>query len=313
MPNLPMKYADLIKANALSLGFSACGICKAEYVEEKTENRYREWIDKGFHGSLDYLDLNHEKRFDPTLLVENAKSVISVAMNYYPERKQPESVPQFAYYAYGKDYHIVVKERLNELFDYIKTLVPEASGRCFTDSAPVMETYWATRAGIGYKGRNTLCIIPGKGSFFFLGEIILDVELDYDKPQEKSLCGRCRKCIDACPTGALKENRCLDASKCISYQTIENKTDQIEENIASYLNNRVYGCDICQKVCPWNKKPEPHQTPDFLPSEEFLNMTKESMLQMTEDDFRRIFKDSAVKRAKYSGLMRNIKTLSKNK
>jgi epoxyqueuosine reductase len=303
------EYTQLIKEKALSIGFSACGMCKAEYAGDESESRYREWIANGFHASLDYLDRNQEKRFDPTLLVGNAKSIVSVALNYYPERKQPEDVPQFAYYAYGRDYHEVVKEKLSVLFDFIKTLFPDVSGRCFTDSAPVMESHWATRAGIGFKGRNTLLIIPGKGSFFFLGELILDIELAYDKPQEKSLCGRCRKCIDACPTGALKENRCLDAGKCISYQTIENKSDKIDENIVPNLTNRVYGCDICQKVCPWNKYATPHSTPDFVPSKEFLELTAEKMEAMSEEDFQRIFKHSAVKRAKHKGLIRNIQAL----
>jgi len=202
-----------------------------------------------------------------------------------------------------------VKEKLSVLLDFVKTLFPDVGGRCFTDSAPVMESHWATRAGIGFKGRNTLLIIPGKGSYFFLGELILDIELAFDKPQEKSLCGRCRKCIDACPTGALKENRCLDAGKCISYQTIENKSDKIDENIVPNLSNRVYGCDICQKVCPWNKYATPHSTPDFLPSDEFLELTAEKMAAMDEEDFRRIFNYSAVKRAKYKGLIRNIRAL----
>lgn len=306
------EITKLIKEKALSIGFDACGVCRAEHVGE-AQIYFQNWIQKGLHGSLDYLERNSEKRFNPTLLVEGTKSIISVALNYYPQEKQDESVPQFAYYAYGHDYHDVVKEKLSQLLAFIQTLIPEAAGRCFTDSAPFLESYWATRAGIGYKGRNTLLIIPGKGSFFFLGEILLNIELAYDKPQEKFLCGKCTKCIDACPTGALQEGKCMDARKCISYQTIENKTDEIDSEIASKLSNRVYGCDICQQVCPWNKKARPHQTAEFVPSPEFLNLNAESISSMSEEDFRIIFKGSAIKRAKHKGLMRNIRTLTQHR
>lgn len=304
------QYSQMIKTKALAIGFSACGICKAEKVNSETEKRYSEWIDNKFHASLDYLNKNIDKRFNPCLLVDNAKSIISIAFNYYPPQKQAENAPQFAYYAYGKDYHEVVKTKLMELFEFVKTLFPNVSGRCFTDSAPVLESYWATRAGIGFKGRNTLLIIPGKGSFFFLGELIIDQELAYNEPIEKSLCGKCRKCIEACPTDALQENQCLNAAKCISYQTIENKLDSIDESVAPKLNNRVYGCDICQQVCPWNKFSQPHDSSDLLPSNEFMELDSAKLLEMTEEDFRRIFKHSAVKRAKYKGLMRNMQTLN---
>ena len=305
------EYTQQIKQKAQEIGFSACGVCRAEFVGENTKKRYETWLTEGLHARLDYLARNSEKRYDPTLLVEGAQSIISVALNYFPEQKQPEDVPQFAYYAYGKDYHEVVKEKLNLLFEFVKTLFPDVSGRCFTDSAPVLESYWATQAGIGFKGRNSMLIIPQKGSFFFLGELIISQPLTYDNPQETSRCGKCQRCVDACPTGALLGNGSLDAAKCISYQTIENKSEEIDPDIAGKLNNRVYGCDICQQACPWNKFAKPHQTVDLMPSDEFLKLNSENLLSMKEEDFRRIFKHSAVKRAKYSGLLRNSTTLIK--
>ncbi len=301
----------LIKEKALEIGFSACGICEATAISEDVRDAYETWLEKGFHGSLDYLERNLDKRLNPSLLVEDAKSIISVALNYYPDRKLPENVPQFAYYAYGKDYHEVVKGKLHILFDFVKSLFPTVSGRCFSDSAPVLETYWATRAGIGFKGRNSLLIVPRQGSFFFLGELIIDQKLSYDSPIEKSFCGNCRKCVDACPTGAILQEGGVDASKCLSYHTIESKSEIMDEAIAKKLSNQVYGCDICQKVCPWNKFSIPHSTVDFLPTEEFLQLTSEKLKTITEEDFRRIFKNSAVKRAKFKGLKRNIQALER--
>lgn len=310
MQNQRAIFTEQIRQKALELGFDAFGVSRADFVGDTVADGYDAWLKKGFHATLDYLERNKEKRYDPRLLVENTKSIISVAMNYYPSQKQPKEVPQFAYYAYGKDYHDVMKDRLKKLLTYVMEIVPEAEGRCFVDSAPVLESFWAMKAGIGYKGKNTLLIIPGKGSYFFLGEIFLNIELEYSKPYEKSLCGSCRKCIDACPAGAIMEGGCLNAERCISYQTIENKSDKISEPVASKMSNRVYGCDICQQVCPWNKKSQPHQTPDFNPSQAFLSLTKEALEQLTEEDFRLIFKGSAVKRAKYKGLMRNVQALS---
>lgn len=300
------RLSSEIKKYAHHLGFSACGFCRAESIGCESEH-LQSWLDKGYAGNMDYLHRNFEKRCDPTILVEGAKTVISVALNYYPAWKQSETAPQFAYYAYGKDYHDVMKEKLQQLFNYIETLVPSLSGRVFCDTAPVMERYWAAKAGIGFIGKNTLLIIPKMGSFFFLGELILDLELEYDKPLVVD-CGRCTRCLDACPTNALKKPYLLDGSRCISYQTIENKGD-IAPEIKPKLSNRVYGCDICQQVCPWNRYAKAHQIEEFKISDGLLNLTHESMAAMSVEDYQKIFKGSAVKRAKHSGLMRNIAAL----
>lgn len=303
-------YAELIKLQALSIGFDACGICSAEPLNETETLHFEQWIAHDYHADMDYLARNTEKRLDPTLLVEGTKSIISVALNYYPHQKQDSTAPQFAYYAYGKDYHDIMKEKLNQLFEYIRTLVPEVQGRVFVDTAPVMERYWAAKAGLGFIGKNTLLIIPKKGSYFFLGEIMVDIELSYDKPLNLS-CGKCTRCLNTCPTNALEKPHLLNANKCISYQTIENKGD-IAEHIVPLLNNRMYGCDICQQVCPWNRYARPHQTEEFMPHADFLKMDHDFIQNMTVEDYQRIFKGSAVKRAKYSGLMRNFQALISN-
>lgn len=300
-----MTFSEEIKQYAHSLGFDACGISRARDSEQ--EANYMKWLSEECHADMGYLERNIEKRLDPRLLVEGAKSIISVALNYYPHQTLPQDVPQFAYYAYGEDYHYVVRGKLKQLFDFIKTRFPETSGRYFSDSAPVLERFWAAQAGIGFVGKNTLLIIPGKGSYFFLGELIVDIELDYDAPISQN-CGKCRRCIEACPTGAIEKPHWLNANKCISYQTIENK-GEISPEIVPKLSNNVYGCDICQKVCPWNRFAKPHQTNEFFPSEEFLSLDEEKLLEMDEETYRRIFKKSAVKRAKFAGLKRNINTL----
>lgn len=308
--NSETSHTQIIKEYAYSLGFDACGICRAEAVDKTEEIYFENWIKNGYQADMDYLANNTEKRLDPTLLVEGSRSIISVALNYYPEIKQPEDAPQFAYYAYGKDYHDVMKDKLNLLFDFIKTLYPEVEGRVFCDTAPVMERYWAVKAGLGFIGKNTLLIIPKKGSYFFLGEVILNLELDYDSPLNLS-CGKCTRCLDACPTNALEKAHLLNANKCISYQTIENK-GEIAKEIEPLLNNRMYGCDICQLCCPWNRYARPHRTEAFIPKPELLSLDHHAINNMQVEDYQRIFKGSAVKRAKYSGLMRNIKALISN-
>lgn len=297
-----------IKNYALSIGFDACGICRAEEIETIESNHYQEWINKGYQADMEYMARNVEKRCDPTLLVNNAKSIISLALNYFPHERQSETAPQFAYYAYGKDYHDVMKAKLQILLEYIETLIPNVNGRIFCDTAPVLERYWAAKAGLGFIGKNTLLIIPKRGSYFFLGEIIIDIPLAYDTPLNLS-CGKCTRCLNACPTNAIEKPHLLNANKCISYQTIENK-GEIDKNIQPLLNNRMYGCDICQQICPWNRYAQPHSTPEFVPSSEFLSMDYESIAFMAVEDYQRIFKGSAVKRAKYAGLMRNFKALS---
>lgn len=298
-------FSDEIKKYARSIGFDVCGISRAGHTGE--QDQYAEWLLKGCHADMGYLERNIEKRLDPRLLVEGAKSIISVAINYYPDQRLPDNVPQFAYYTYGDDYHDVVREKLHRLFEFIKMHFPDVTGRCFTDSAPVLERYWAAKAGLGFIGKNTLLILPKHGSFFFLGEIILDLTLDYDTPITLN-CGSCRKCIDACPTGAIKKPHWLNANKCISYQTIENKGD-IDEEIIPNLSNNVYGCDICQKVCPWNRFAKPCVTPEFKPSDTFLSLDRKKLGEMDEENYRLLFRKSAVKRAKFNGLKRNIECL----
>lgn len=302
-----MSFSEEIKQYALSLGFDACGICRARNSEQ--EANYMKWLSEECHADMAYLERNIDKRMDPRLLVDGAKSIISVALNYFPHSFQHENVPKFAYYAYGEDYHDVVKGKLKQLFDFIKLRFPDVSGRYFSDSAPVLERFWAAQAGLGFIGKNTLLIIPRKGSYFFLGELILDLELDYDSPINLN-CGKCRRCLDACPTGALEKPHWLNARKCISYQTIENK-DDISPEIAPLLSNNVYGCDICQIVCPWNRYARSHTTPEFLPSPEFLSLDYEKLKEMDEETYRHIFRKSAVKRAKFSGLKRNVIVLGK--
>jgi|AGTN01.1.fsa_nt_gi Uncharacterized Fe-S protein len=301
--------SEEIKQEALSLGFDACGICRADDCGE--EARYMQWLKGECHADMGYLERNIDKRIDPRLLVEGARSIISVALNYYPHIKLPDNVPQFAYYAYGKDYHDIVRRKLGQLFDRIKARFPEVSGRYFSDSAPVLERFWAAKAGLGFIGKNTLLIIPGKGSYFFLGEIITDLELDYDAPVSQN-CGKCRRCLDACPTGAIEKPHWLNASKCISYQTIENR-GEISPSMAPLLSNNVYGCDICQKVCPWNRFAKPHTTPEFFPSEAFLSLDLEKLKEMNEEEYCLIFRKSAIKRAKFSGLKRNVEAISKTR
>jgi len=303
-----MNFSDEIKQQALALGFDACGICRAQDSEQGTY--YRQWLSAGYQAGMDYLGRNVDKRIDPRLLVPDAKSIVSVALNYFPPKFLPDDVPQFAYYAYGRDYHEVVKNKLALLFDFIRQHYPEVNGRFFCDSAPVLERYWAAQAGIGFIGKTHCLSFPAR-FLFFLGELILDLEPEYDTPISQN-CGSCRRCLDACPTKAIEQPYVMNARKCISYQTIENKGD-IDAAIQPLLCNNVYGCDICQKVCPWNRFAKPNRTPDFLPSEEssFADLAK--LQAMDEDSYRHIFGRSAVKRAKFSGLKRNVEAISKTR
>lgn len=299
-----MNLSQSIKHKALVLGFDACGI--APVASADTEAAYfDQWIEEGYHAGMKYMENYREIRLNPAGLVEGARSVISVALNYYPERKQSPDAPRISYYAYGKDYHLVMKDKLRQLWQSITDELDGIAARLFTDSAPILERYWAWRAGLGWIGRNTNLIIPGKGSFFFLGEIVTTLEVDeYDIPQ-KNRCGTCRRCLDACPTGALERSGRLNAGKCISYLTIEHKGD-IPPEQAALLGNRLYGCDTCQEVCPWNRFAQPTREPAFAPSDDFLSLQKEDLQDFSRDDYNRIFAKSAVKRAKYEGLIRTI-------
>lgn len=294
-----------IKAEAKNLGFFACGIAQADAVDPEVVASYKKWIGEGDHATMAYLENYPDKRFDPRLLMDGLKSIVSVALNYAPANHLPDGEPQFAAYALGKDYHDVVKNKLRQLAERLGF----EEYRAFCDSAPVLERYWAVKAGLGWTGRNHQLIIPRAGSMFFLGELFLPVELIYDEPLE-SRCGKCHACVDACPTKALsldgdtgKTN--FDARLCLSYQTIENRGD-IPSELSEKMENTIYGCDRCQTACPWNRFSQPNETPELQPSDELLNMKREDWLALSEDDYRRLFKGSAVKRAKYAGLMRNI-------
>ncbi len=300
-----------IKEYAYSLGFDACGICKADEVDIENQSYFKDWLDESFHADMDYMSRNEEKRFNPSLLVEGARSIISVALNYYPDVKQSQEHPQFAYYAYGKDYHDVVKYKLQLLFDYISSFDPSLQGRLFVDTAPVMERYWAVKAGLGFIGKNSLLIIPKKGSYFFLGELIINLELAHDTPLNLS-CGNCTRCIDACPTSAIVKPKVVNSNRCISYQTIENK-GEINASVIPLLNNRFYGCDICQQVCPWNRYARPHKTDEFKPSQALLDLSYDALGALTVERYQQIFKGSAVKRAKFDGLKRNLNALTQSK
>lgn len=295
-----------IKEEAYRLGFTACGIAEVSFAESEAAY-FDQWIADGYHGGMKYMENYRDIRLDPQGLVEGARSVICVALNYYPEKKQPETAPQIAYYAYGKDYHVLLKEKLTQLTTFLTSLFPEQQSRSFVDSAPILERYWAWKAGLGWIGKNGCLIIPFKGSFFFLGEIVTTALLPYDSPQ-KERCGRCTSCLEACPTNALEAPKRLNANQCLSYLTIEHKGD-IPTGTAAKIGNRLFGCDICQLVCPWNRFAMPTNEKAFDPAPSLLSLRKEDIESFTEKDYNRIFAGSAVKRAKYEGLIRTINYL----
>jgi len=299
-----------IKASAIGHGFAFAGIARAEYMEAEAA-RLQDWLSHGYHGKMSYMENHFDLRTDPTKLVPGAKSVISLMYNYYTEKAQADpEAPKISMYAYGEDYHRVVRRKLKALLSDIRTEYGEVNGRCFVDSGPVLERDWARRAGIGWIGKNTLLINPKAGSYFFLAELILDLELMPDEPMEDH-CGTCTRCIDACPTDAIaNEGYMLDGSKCISYLTIELRED-IPEQFKDQMENRVFGCDICQQVCPWNRFSVPHQEPAFEPTDNLLGMSSNEWYDITEDVFDNLFQHSAVQRTKYQGLKRNLEFLKK--
>ena len=309
--NNAAKYSQLIKNEALRLGFMACGISKAEFLEEEAP-RLEKWLENNHHGQMGYMENHFDKRLDPRLLVEGAKSVVSLTLNYFTEHTQLDlDAPKISKYAYGADYHTVIKDKLKELLAFINDEIGEVGGRAFVDSAPVLDRAWAKRAGIGWVGKNSNIISKKSGSFFFLAELIIDLELEYDHPFNTDHCGTCTKCIDACPTDAILSPFIIDANKCISYLTIELK-DEIPNGFGDKMDNWMFGCDVCQDVCPWNKFSVPHSEPKFQPREQLLQMKKEDWMDITEDVFKMIFKNSAVKRTKFKGLTRNIDFLKRS-
>ena len=297
-----------IKDESKRLGFSSCGISKARFLSEEADN-FEKWLTKGYQGSMSYLEKNIDKRLDPRLLVPGSKSVISLSYNYFPPKKLiEENNFIISKYAYGKDYHKVLKKKLKKLFASIREKIGKIEGRVFVDSAPIHERAWAKLSGLGWVGKNSLLINKNKGSYFFLAEIICDLELEYDEPV-LNRCGSCTRCIDACPTDAITEAQVIDAKKCISYLTIENK-ENIPEELSGSLTDSIFGCDICQDVCPWNKRSTPHNEKEFLPNKELKKLKRKDWIELTEETFNKIFEGSAVKRTKYKGLTRNIKALT---
>jgi epoxyqueuosine reductase len=299
-----LKQSSMIKAEARRLGFDGCGISRAEFLAYDA-GRLKDWLDNCFQGGMDYMKNHADKRVDPRMLVPGAKSVISVILNYYPAKSQkdPES-PVLSKYAYGEDYHQVIRNRLKRLLRFIQETLTPVNGRAFVDSAPVLDRAWAARAGLGWIGKNTCLITPESGSFFFIGSLIVDIPLYYDKAIQ-DFCGDCARCIRACPTQAIVSSRILDARRCISYLTIENK-QEINRDFRDKFSNRVFGCDICQDVCPWNRKAVPHDVKEFDPLPGLLEMTRREWYEMDEEAFQMRFAASAIKRAKYEGLRRNL-------
>ncbi|MRI02486.1 tRNA epoxyqueuosine(34) reductase QueG [Kriegella sp. EG-1] len=304
--NSNQKHAELIKTEAKRLGFLSCGISKAEFLEEEAP-RLESWLNKNMNGEMGYMQNHFDKRLDPTKLVDDAKSVVSLLLNYYPHEEQANNTFKISKYAYGHDYHHVIKSKLKELQEFISEEIGEVGGRAFVDSAPVLDKAWAAKSGLGWIGKHSNLLTQQVGSFYFIAELIIDLELEYDAPVTDH-CGTCTACIDACPTEAIVDPYIVDGSKCISYFTIELK-NEIPTSVKGQFDDWIFGCDVCQDVCPWNRFSKPHKEPLFNPHPELLEMSKQDWKEITEDVFRKVFQKSAVKRTKFSGLKRNISFL----
>ena len=308
MINNKEKYTQFIKAESKRLGFLSCGISRAGFLEEEAPH-LENWLNNNMNGQMSYMENHFDKRLNPTLLVDDAKSVISLLLNYYPSELQNEDSYKISKYAYGQDYHHVIKEKLKELLHFIQTEIGEVSGRAFVDSAPVLDKAWAAKSGLGWVGKNSNLITQKVGSFYFIAELIIDLELEYDLPTTDH-CGSCSACLDACPTEAIVAPYVVDGSKCISYFTIELK-DNLPQEMKGKFDDWMFGCDVCQDVCPWNRFSKPHNEPLFQTNSDILNFSKSDWEEITVDTFQKVFKNSAVKRTKYEGLLRNINFLKK--
>jgi epoxyqueuosine reductase len=304
--NNPSKYTQLIKTEAKRLGFMSCGISRAGSLEKEAP-RLENWLNKNMHGEMRYMENHFDKRLDPTKLVVGSKSVISLLLNYYPHETQREDSYKISKYAYGTDYHFVIKDKLKRLLQFMQDEIGEIDGRAFVDSAPVLDKAWAAKSGLGWIGKNSNLLTKQAGSFYFIAELIVDLELETDSPVTDH-CGSCTACIDACPTQAIAEPYKVDGSKCISYFTIELK-DALPTSVKGQFEDWMFGCDICQDVCPWNKFSKPHNEPLFNPHPELLAMDKKEWEELTKETFDEIFKRTAVKRTKFEGLKRNIRFL----
>lgn len=299
-------HTAMIKAEARRLGFMSCGVSRAEFLEEEAP-RLEQWLQQGMHGEMGYMENHFDKRLDPTKLVDGARSVISLLLNYFPEETQQQDTYKISKYAWGRDYHHVIKAKLRSLQQYISQNIGEVHGRAFVDSAPVLDKAWAVRSGLGWMGKHTNVLTRQVGSFYFIAELITDLDLEYDHPVTDH-CGSCTACLDACPTGAIVQPYVVDGSKCISYFTIELK-NEIPDTVKGQFDDWIFGCDICQDVCPWNRFSKPHREPLFNPHPELLSMEKKDWEELTEEVFGKVFQKSAVKRTKFSGLRRNISFL----
>lgn len=308
MQNILTQHTTLVKQTSASLGFDYCGIAQAVKLDEDAR-RLEKWLSQGMHGQMHYMENYFDLRTDPTHLVPGAKSVITLLKNYYPEERQRSDAPKISKYAYGKDYHEIIRAKLHEFLSILRQEIGEIQGRGFVDSAPVLEKSWASRSGLGWVGKNGIFITKQNGSFFFIATLITDLPLLYDDPFAKDYCGSCTKCMDACPTGAIMPDKVINASKCISYFTIELKEMLIPDEMKGTFHNWAFGCDICQDVCPWNRFSTPNNEIEFTPISEVLNLTTNQWEEMTEDSFRKFFKDSPIKRSKFKGIQRNLKFL----
>jgi len=300
------RHTNLIKTETKRLGFLSCGISKAQFLEEEAP-RLETWLNQNMHGKMQYMENHFDKRLDPTKLVQDSKSVISLLLNYFPSEEQNQNSFKLSKYAYGTDYHFVIKDKLKQLLQFIQEEIGEVYGRAFVDSAPVLDKAWAAKSGLGWIGKHSNLLTQQVGSFYFIAELIIDLDLEYDLPATDH-CGECTACIDACPTQAIVEPYVVDGSKCISYFTIELR-ENIPTEFKGQFDDWMFGCDICQDVCPWNRFSKPHNEPLFNPHPELLSMTKKDWEEITEDIFKKVFKESAVKRTKFSGLTRNIEFL----
>lgn len=301
-------YSKFIKAEAKRLGFISCGISKAGFLEQEAP-RLEKWLNNNHNGQMAYMENHFDKRLDPTLLVADAKSVVSLLLNYYPSESQNDEAYKISKYAYGQDYHFVIKEKLKEFLYSIQENIGEISGRAFVDSAPVLDKAWAAKSGLGWIGKNSNLITQKVGSFYFIAELILDLDLEYDHAVTDH-CGSCTACIDACPTQAILAPYIVDGSKCISYYTIELK-ENIPNEMQGKFDNWMFGCDTCQDVCPWNRFSKPHSEPLFNPNPDLISFSKKDWTEITEETFQKVFKNSPIKRTKFDGLKRNIKFLDR--
>ena len=297
--------SQFIKSTAKDLGFDFCGIAKSAFLDEDAK-RLETWLNKGMQGKMDYMENHFDLRTDPSKLVPGAKSVITLLFNYFPEENQNIDSPKISKYAYGEDYHLVIKDKLYDFFHRIKEKLGNINGRGFVDSAPVLERAWAQKSGLGWIGKNGNLINKNKGSFFFIASLIVDIELEYDAPIVKDFCGTCTRCIDNCPTEAILPNKVVDGSKCISYFTIELKDALIPDQMKNKFDNWLFGCDVCQDVCPWNRFAEANTEKRFEPISEILHFTTKDWDELSEEKFKIIFKDSPVKRTKFDGIKRNL-------